>query len=93
MSKLNDLRALDAKDDLDADELLEIASATGALLDLVDAVKAWRDQRGQNLLHALGPAGEDRDNEPVEVRRARVKRTADAARAVELALERLEDLP
>lgn len=64
-------------------------NAMPVLLEVVKAALAWSEQRAQDVHDALMRPEEEIEAESVEVRRARVKRTADLAMAIERALSRV----
>lgn len=65
-------------------------AALPVLVEVVKAALAWRDQRHQNLRDAVMRSEAEIEAESVDVRRARVKRTADLAMAIEAALSKVQ---
>ncbi len=73
----------------DGEGAAAILTAAPVLLEIAAAALAWRDQRADNLRAALMRTEAEIEAEDQEVQRARVKRTADLARAIENALAKV----
>lgn len=73
-----------------ADALVATHNAADVLIAVCEAALAWRDQRADNLLAALARTDAEIEAEAQDVSRARVKRTAELASALERALAKIK---
>ncbi len=82
----------DANEDYAADLAKFVAAlvnAAPALIEIAEAALVWRNQRAENLLTALTRTDSEIEAEAQDVGRARVKRTAQLARALEMTLAKV----
>lgn len=68
----------------------QLLAAAPVLLEIAAAGKAWQAQRAENLHAALMRTEAEIEAEAQDVQRARVKRTADLAAALEKALAKVK---
>lgn len=73
----------------DGEGIVALRNAAPVLLEIAAAALAWRVQRAVNLHAALMRTEAEIEAEEQDVQRARVKRTADLARALEVAIAKV----